>query len=512
MQVNVLGPGQYGSPDDLHVVPSTTRYLPRCVTTTGERRDLLSFLSTPEGSRFLEPSLVNNGVIVEVNESTESKNEAAQLVSAGELTEERAELISEMHFVFHARETTPTELHEQAYVLKDGKFVHYTHSFSDFITYAYSFERAVRIYLYDNRLDHSNHLFVVINNNLRDNLSSPIDWNAFNDLLKKPSVNLGNANRQKSKRVADYGFTGSVCTSRNVGPRNGVAQPVLKPGSKDPNVAALFVAATEFVTSQDLPFLPPGQMAMTDPAYPQRIQNFGAQIHEANQHEQGRASESTVQETTGAHTDKMNSDVPSMGMVVGLSVTLRCHVDEKNNNESYLVRRLFNASGRKSIDDTLNREERDLPMVRHISDGYSATPAVRRSITTQILDGPQVEFFPGVPMIRNDCNFDATSFHQPYIYYILLLTDKFNLSYPETIGVQTAMEFIPNTCLFFVLACKCVLESWESTMQYDRRAVGFELGYVIVKLMKEFHRMYTGQETGSRRRENYRRYATYVGP
>lgn len=38
-------------------------------------------------------------------------------------------------------------------------------------------------------------------------------------------------------------------------------------------------------------------------------------------------------------------------------------------------------------------------------------------------------------------------------YYILLLEDKFNLSFPETAAVQTTMEFIPNTALFFVAAC-----------------------------------------------------------
>lgn len=68
-------------------------------------------------------------------------------------------------------------------------------------------------------------------------------------------------------------------------------------------------------------------------------------------------------------------------------------------------------------------------------------------------------------MIRNECNFEPCSYHQPFIYYLLVLTDKFNLSYPKTVGVQMAMEFILHSSIFFVAACKCVLATWRISMQ-----------------------------------------------
>ena len=71
------------------------------------------------------------------------------------------------------------------------------------------------------------------------------------------------------------------------------------------------------------------------------------------------------------------------------------------------------------------------------------------------------------------------------------------------------MEFISNTSLFFVTACKCVLEIWQPR---DREAIGFEMGYVLVKLMKGFHKRYTTVSGRGRTPERYRRYVTYACP
>ena len=207
-----------------------------------------------------------------------------------------------------------------------------------------------------------------------------------------------------------------------------------------------------------------------------------------------------------------------MSAVVTLSIVRSCRDEgtsssvfnpDDDQDDQGLVRLGATGTARSSIDNMYAREERDLPMVDHIGNVFENIDPIRRRVSARLLSGNRVNFFPGFSMIRNDCNFEPGSFHQPFVYYVLLLTDKFNLSYPETVAVHTAMEFIPNTSLFFVAACKCMLEIWKPR---SREAIGFEMGYVLVKMMKGFHRRYTQGGGRGRTPERYRRYATYVCP
>lgn len=178
------------------------------------------------------------------------------------------------------------------------------------------------------------------------------------------------------------------------------------------------------------------------------------------------------------HADTQNLNEPTISTLLGLTVIVPRDGTTDNSDLDYDVRGIL-GTGRLSDDYAVQRMGRDLPLANHLGNLYEALPPER------LLRGALLEYFPAMSMVRNPCNMESFSYHPPYMNYVFLLTVKFDLTYDESMDVQSAMEFIHHSSIFFVAACECVLSSWERPRgSVGLRLGGFRLGYLIMRLMK----------------------------
>jgi hypothetical protein len=49
------------------------------------------------------------------------------------------------------------------------------------------------------------------------------------------------------------------------------------------------------------------------------------------------------------------------------------------------------------------------------------------------------------------------TYYQPFIHYSLLLVEHYGLTFPETVGLVSAIEVLPNTAYFFCAAAETLL-------------------------------------------------------
>ena len=70
------------------------------------------------------------------------------------------------------------------------------------------------------------------------------------------------------------------------------------------------------------------------------------------------------------------------------------------NDSDYDVLGIVGTS-RLSIDYTMERLGQDLPLANHVGNLYDVLPADRRRVSDRLLQGPLLECFPGLSMIRN---------------------------------------------------------------------------------------------------------------
>jgi hypothetical protein len=78
---------------------------------------------------------------------------------------------------------------------------------------------------------------------------------------------------------------------------------------------------------------------------------------------------------------------------------------------------------------------------------------------------------------------DPFGYYQPFLHFGLLLVQHYQLSYPETISMVTAMEVVPNTCYFFALAAQSLLQMPANHLHslHPGFAFGYLLSLLIIK-------------------------------
>jgi hypothetical protein len=76
---------------------------------------------------------------------------------------------------------------------------------------------------------------------------------------------------------------------------------------------------------------------------------------------------------------------------------------------------------------------------------------------------------------------DPMSVYQPFIHYSLLLIQHFGLTFPETIGLVSAIEVLPNTAYWFCAAAEALLGIKAPSLDHCHR--GFAFGYLVAKLL-----------------------------
>lgn len=195
---------------------------------------------------------------------------------------------------------------------------------------------------------------------------------------------------------------------------------MLKPRTTEASMVSFFVALSTFVRSVTVQWLPEGETLFVDPVHGElRHSTFAGAISPFNFLEMLRLHWTSALFPLGSHNDRENPVVLALVAIAGFCIIRR--------RGGELICLGITGAMRRSISDSFRREGRDLPMAEHIGNVYEATPTIRRRVSARLMEGPQVEFFPGVHMIRNECNFEPTSFHQPYVYYCMILISKFNL-------------------------------------------------------------------------------------
>jgi hypothetical protein len=116
-------------------------------------------------------------------------------------------------------------------------------------------------------------------------------------------------------------------------------------------------------------------------------------------------------------------------------------------------------------------------------------------------------YLPGMALTRNLCNLDPSGYHQVFLHFLLLLLDHFDLSFAEMIGVQSTMEHMHFTSLFFVLSAKTLLACLPRG-KYQSETVGYYgLGHLLLKLITEYHGLYRNRN--QRTVLPYMRYSVY---
>jgi hypothetical protein len=84
----------------------------------------------------------------------------------------------------------------------------------------------------------------------------------------------------------------------------------------------------------------------------------------------------------------------------------------------------------------------------------------------------------------------------PFLHYSTHLTKRFGLTLPETIGVMSAIEVLPNTAYYFCAAAQALLSIRTSDLSRCHR--GFAFGYLVAKLLLHLRRINSGHCPGTR--------------
>ena len=142
------------------------------------------------------------------------------------------------------------------------------------------------------------------------------------------------------------------------------------------------------------------------------------------------------------------------------------------------------------MDTYLKRVKEHTPLLDKVGDVYAMVDDNRKLITQELLAAESILYLPGMALTRNLCNLDPSGYHQVFLHYFLLLLDHFDLSFAEMIGVQSTMEHMHFTSLFFVLSAKTLLACLPRGKYQSETAGYYGLGHLLLKLMPEYHGLY----------------------
>ena len=412
-------------------------------------------------------------------------NSSNRLDNQGAFSRRRWKFMSEIHVAFPCREG-------HLYLAKRADVPHYQGVFSNFIAELERYEDDINVYLYLPKFDYDNHFLIVRNTPMSvHRFAGKIDWVAVHRLATAgvhSKQKEKTTDKKRQKVFVDNGFTGGQCTSRR-GSSNGISEPVLKPETtQDCATVEAYLHLSEFLRSCRPKWSWRDEPLYHDPANLDHQAKFAGRIHSRNLFECMRMSVTDLASHCGCHSDDSNSFLPLFSAVAGCSVIRR--IDGKD------VRVAINAQSRKSIDDSLARSKKFGPLLRMVADEYASIGDNRKFISTAMFDGVVAKGVEGFVCIRNPCNMDPFGYYQPFLHFGLLLVKHYQLSFPETVGMVTAMEVVPNTSYFFALAAQSLLQVPANHLHPSHR--GFAFGYLVSSLMLEWRETQSRQSPGIR--------------
>lgn len=146
-----------------------------------------------------------------------------------------------------------------------------------------------------------------------------VDWDRLQSFLDDEPPGGNNTNCQASNESVHRGYTGNMCTFRGTGRHNGVAQPILKPGSTDNAMVAFFVAASIFARSVVVQWLSGMEELFVDQTHPHCHSEFAGAINTLNLLETLPLHWTSFQFPLGTHFDRQNPVQLSLAAVLRLN-------------------------------------------------------------------------------------------------------------------------------------------------------------------------------------------------
>jgi hypothetical protein len=190
----------------------------------------------------------------------------------------------------------------------------------------------------------------------------------------------------------------------------------------------------------------------------------------------------------GCHHDRNNSFHRLCRAVVGMSKVM--NVDGKD------VRIGINAQGRKLIDDSLSCSNQYRPLLQMVLSEYERMPNNCRVVSEALFNGTDGGGIHRFCCLKNPCNMEPMSYHQPSLNYATHLIKRFGLTFPETVGVMSTIEVLPNAAYYFSAAAEVLLSMRTSDLSLCHR--GFAFGYLVAKLLLHLQRINSGHCPGTR--------------
>ena len=474
--------------------------LPESFMSVSERQQFLSIVQLNPFCASLLRSRVDNMCffIEEPLESFDDLNTGGRLDKLGPFSMQRWEHIRAIHCIFPSRKG-------QAYFVRQLACTHYQEMFSQFVSAIETCVHDITVKLYYPVRDYSNEFLVLWNKPATVSpFSDAIDWSYIAVVLdhsSKKGEQKGDetsplAKKRQARRYRDYGFTSNICTTRRHS-TSGISRPVLKAGTLDPQVVTIFLAGTDAVRTVDLPWLAGDALAggYEDLDHPNRHEQFARQIHPKNIIEACRVHGSKPKSMCGAHSDRMNSPIPTMALVVGVNLIVG---DEQLGVTYY---------SRKSADSYLASSLQVDDFTRFVLQTYRTFPEERRKVCRELSQGKKVVGLFDIAVVTNPCNLDPSGFYQISLFLMLAMEKRFSLTIPEVVSVVAAYDIIADNPYYFYLSVRSLM-SCSSRGTLPRAHRGYAFGYLLGTLMIEFYRV----KKRNSLKVPGRRYATYVDP
>jgi hypothetical protein len=403
------------------------------------------------------------------------------LDNLGPLSLARWRHISEVHVLF------PSDI-GHIYCAKRADLPHYQEVFSKFLLAFQAYDDRLSVYVYLKGEDYSNHFMTIRNS--EDQVKpfvNKIDWMEVHRLATRPKRKSakGPIEKKRQDSYEDTGFCSSINQTRE-GASDGISGPRLKPETTlHSEIVNGYRVLSKFISTAGAKWTGSNQRLYFDL---DRQRRFASRIHEDNVFECMRLSVTDIHSKCACHRDEHNSLNPAYSAVVGMSVV--------RNVDGRQVRIAINAQARKSIDESLSRSQMFRPMLSLVLSEYERMPEERKVVSNRLLHGRVRGGMNGFRCIKNPCNMDPMSFYQPLIHYSLLLVSHFGLSFPETVGLISAIEVLPNTSYFFAAAAETLLAIRPNELHRSHR--GFAFGYLVAALVLQLRRARPDSDPGVR--------------
>jgi hypothetical protein len=108
---------------------------------------------------------------------------------------------------------------------------------------------------------------------------------------------------------------------------------------------------------------------------------------------------------------------------------------------------------RHSIDVFFRHRQLVSPLTQHIATVIDSVPLERCDIGLHLHETATPTSNLDLDVRENLCHLQPSSYHQPFLYGIMLMAKNYKLGYPELVSLLSAAEVTPNAPYYFVTAC-----------------------------------------------------------